>query len=69
MIRALQKQVYEQLNNDHSVEFFEMGEFTENNLGRSCFPDAVHPNDEGYIKIALRLAEYITALLSLDKNL
>ena len=65
-VRTLQNGLPEYLKEQGiNTSFFDMNEFTDSKVGRSLFPDQLHPNDKGYAIMAQGLSELIA---SLEKN-
>ncbi len=48
----------------YRTDFYNMHDYTEQKLGSNHFPDALHPDDEGYVLIAEGLAEMIPDCLA-----
>ena len=65
-VRNLQAKLPEFLasKNIADVMFFDMHKFTEESLGRECFPDLLHPNDRGYGLMATELSGVIPKMMA-----
>jgi len=68
-IRALQKQVYNELKDQYDLEYYEMGKNSDRELGAACFPDSLHPNDAGYVKMAKLIADMLVGFEDLGLSL
>ena len=63
-VRNLQANLVTELaEKGYDTTFFDMHTFTSENLGKSRFPDGLHPGDEGYDIIAKRMSVVIPAIL------
>lgn len=64
-VRTLQAALVSVFNEaGYDTTYFNMHEYTEKNLGRNHFPDALHPDVEGYYLMAKGLAEVIPSMIS-----
>lgn len=62
-VRAIQNQLPAQLTEKGiASSFFDMHAYTEKYVGRSNFPDLLHPNDLGYATMAKGVSQMLTAL-------
>jgi lysophospholipase L1-like esterase len=61
-VRELQEKLVTRLNDqtEYKVSFYDMHQFTSENLGASHYPDALHPDNEGYAMMAEGISELIT---------
>ena len=58
---SAQKQLFDALVTDgYNVEWVDMRTYTKDYLGRSLFPDMLHPNNEGYRRIGFKMMSILT---------
>ena len=50
--------------NGYDCSFFDMYTFTKDELTKTRFPDSLHPNDEGYSMMGVKLAEVIPQIIA-----
>ena len=63
-VRGLQKKLVTSLKNDgYSAHFVDMQKFTESELGKSHFPDGIHPDNAGYAMMGEYLAKVGSAII------
>lgn len=68
-VRELQRELAETMKEEgFKIHFYDMYSYTSVNLGSRCFPDSLHPNDEGHDKIAQAMSEMLGLLAENKKN-
>lgn len=64
-VRELQLSLATKFKNDGlPVSFYDMHTFSKTKMGTTCFPDGLHPNDNGYAIMANALSREVKNLLS-----